>query len=122
MKPFNLEAAKRGEPIQTRDGRPAKFIAHVPESLDEYSRVVALVDGCLVRTSSDGGLYSPSGPSPCDLFMAPRTRKGWIVLWKTTSGWEVYSTYVYDKKEEAEERAYAFGATHRVVELSEWEE
>lgn len=28
MKPFDLEAAKRGEPIITRDGVEAHFVAH----------------------------------------------------------------------------------------------
>ena len=32
MKPFDLEAAKRGEPIVTRGGEAAKFIAHVPDA------------------------------------------------------------------------------------------
>lgn len=27
MKPFNLEAAKRGEPVQTKDGRKARILA-----------------------------------------------------------------------------------------------
>ena len=39
MKPFDLEAAKRGEPIQCRDGRPVKFIGHVPEAHD-HNRIV----------------------------------------------------------------------------------
>lgn len=44
-RPFDLEAAMRGEPIVTRDGRQARFIAHVPEAA-QSGRVVAMIEGC----------------------------------------------------------------------------
>ena len=44
MKPFDLEAAKAGAPIVTRDGRPAKFIAHVAEA-HPSQRLLVLIDG-----------------------------------------------------------------------------
>ena len=44
MKPFDLEAAKAGAPIVTRDGRPAKFIAHVAEVHPNH-RLLVLIDG-----------------------------------------------------------------------------
>ena len=43
MKPFNLEAAKAGAPLVTRDGRPAKFIAHVAEAHPSQRLLVPLV-------------------------------------------------------------------------------
>ena len=53
MKPFDLEAAKRGEPIVTRDGRKAKFIAHVPEA-KHYQKIVLLMEGGLYSCNIDG--------------------------------------------------------------------
>ena len=55
MKPFDLEAAKRGEPIICRDGTPAKFIAHVPEA-NISERVVALM-GTSIELFHESGMY-----------------------------------------------------------------
>lgn len=70
MKPFDLEAAKRGEPIVTRDGREAKFIAHVPEATNEYNRVVFLVEGDLYVRPTSGLIKQKTTFSELDLFMA----------------------------------------------------
>lgn len=43
MKPFNLEGAKAGKPIATRDGRPVKFITCLEEDIN-YP-VVVLISG-----------------------------------------------------------------------------
>jgi len=53
MKPFDLEAAKRGEPIVCRDGTPAKFVAHVPEKIGEDT-VLVLMRGA-VHTYYENG-------------------------------------------------------------------
>lgn len=41
MKPFDLESAKRGDPIIDVYGRDYRFIAHIPDAL-EHNRVVVL--------------------------------------------------------------------------------
>ena len=78
MKPFDLEAAKAGAPLVTRDGRPAKFIAHVAEA-QPSQRLVVLIDGA-VHTKFENGKYagSPDIVSDNDLFMAPVKRTVWV--------------------------------------------
>ena len=77
MKPFDLEAAKAGAPIVTRDGRPAKFIAHVAEA-QPSQRLVVLIDGGVYTKFESGGYSkSPAHVSPNDLFMAPVKRTVW---------------------------------------------
>ena len=78
MKPFDLEAAKAGAPLVTRDGRPAKFIAHVAEA-QPSQRLVVLIDGG-VYTKFESGKYaaSPAHVSDNDLFMAPVKRTVWV--------------------------------------------
>ena len=66
MKPFDLEAAKRGEPIVTRDGRQARFIAHVPDA-PPAQRVVCITD-LGVNTHYETGDFI-ANDSPNDLFM-----------------------------------------------------
>lgn len=68
MKPFDLEAAMRGEPLVTRDGRKAKFVAYVQQSKGE--KVIALIDGD-VFMFFENGCYCREGEDSDDLFMAP---------------------------------------------------
>ena len=78
MKPFDLEAAKAGAPIVTRDGRPAKFIAHAAEA-HPSQRLLVLIDGG-VHLKFESGRYSnsPAHVSHNELFMAPVKRTVWV--------------------------------------------
>lgn len=68
--PFDLEAAKNGAEILWH-GRPAKFIAHVPEAHEMYRVVLLLENGQTATVTEDGKWMS------CDIVpavtMAPRT-------------------------------------------------
>jgi len=99
MKPFDLEAAKRGEPIVCRDGTPAKFIAHVPEA-SESSRLVVMVDTFVAPLWENGKYWSYDESHDFDLFMAPKKRTVWVNFFKYTTDAAFYST-----KEHADEQA-----------------
>ena len=71
MKPFDLEAAKRGEPIVTRDGRKAKFVAHLPEVKDEFKVIVYIEGAWSVMSYCDDGVYCTNREDANDLFMSP---------------------------------------------------
>ena len=97
MKPFDLEVAKAGAPLVTRDGRPAKFIAHVAEA-HLSQRLLVLIDGG-VYTKFESGKYSnsPAHVSHHDLFMAPVKRTVWVNLYE-------YRTAVWhDTEKEADD-------------------
>lgn len=81
MKPFDLDAAKRGEPIQTRDGRLVKFIAHVPEAFATDYKVLALLDGETHEYTEEGAFISKQMQRDRDLFMAPKKRTVWVNLY-----------------------------------------
>lgn len=79
-KPFDLEAAKRGEPIETANGKPMTFGAHLPNA-DVFCRVVVL--------DADGRVctFSTQGASAFDhhlLRMAAKTE--WVNLYRTVHG------------------------------------
>ena len=77
MKPFDLEAAKAGAPIVTRDGRPAKFIAHAAEA-HPNQRLLVLIDGTVcTRFESGKHPYPLAHVSDNDLFMVPVKRTVW---------------------------------------------
>ncbi len=78
--PFDLKLAVECHPIQTRDGRPAKFIAHVPEC--EVYPVLALAQGARqVDSFTIDGLYCISGAHVRDLFMVPVPHTGWLNIY-----------------------------------------
>lgn len=115
MKPFDLEAAKAGAPIVTRDGRPAEFIAHVEEA-HPGQRLVVLLDGD-VRLKFENGKYasSPAHVSDHDLFMAPVKRAVWVNLYECGAGvW-------YDTEKEADDcaRAHRLGGRACPIEIEE---
>lgn len=90
MKPFNLEAAKRGEPLVTRDGKKAKFIGYAEEAeypvivhIDGYSNV-SIIDG-------QGKVFSPMEDSPNDIFMVSKKRTVWINLYPSGVAYHYHS-------------------------------
>ena len=106
MKEFNLEAAKRGEPIQTRDGQSAKFVAHVPEACPS-EKIVVLV-GRHVWTYRESGAWFENGDVGPDLLMAPKKRTVWVNFYKT--GWASH----HDSEHSANQHATATGTFSRL--------
>src|SRR5690554_6857835 len=70
MKPFSLEAAKRGEPIVTRDGRNVKFVAYVPEAR-KHLRIIVIDESGYILAYPENGVACPGRHNLNDLFMAP---------------------------------------------------
>ena len=100
MKPFDLEAAKRGEPICNRYSEDCVFITHVPDANPEY-RVVALTPSKEVYCFDEtGSYYCDVSESRHDLFMAPRKRTVWVNLYE-----EGKFANHHENEESANERA-----------------
>lgn len=76
-KPFNLEAAKRGEPITNAQGQEVKFVAYAEGATDGYP-LLCLVKGSVQGYTPDGKFYSTTTPSPRDLYMAVVKKEGWV--------------------------------------------
>ena len=72
-KKFDLEKAKAGEPIITRDGRPARFIAHVPDAIYKSERLIVLVNRCM-QGRYIGGNATTDRESGGDIVMAPKPK------------------------------------------------
>lgn len=69
-KPFDLELAKQGHPLCTRDGDTALFLAHVPSNRESQRLVVAIDNECIIYR--DNGQYYQDGMTSCfDLFLTP---------------------------------------------------
>jgi hypothetical protein len=109
-KPFDLEAAKRGEPVITRDGRSVRVLC-TDRTHSEYP-IIALITshntGVEFELSEqftlEGSYRADKYQCEQDLFMAPVVREYWVNVY-SSRGEErgVYAgSYQYTSKEAAE--------------------
>lgn len=112
MKPFDLEAAKAGKPVCTRDGRKARIICF--DRNWEYP-IVALIEcenGEEMISSCDKDGKARIYEAQADLMMLPKKKEGWIIIHKEA---------IYDK-ETAEKIARETTANVIRIQKIEWEE
>ena len=112
MKPFDLEAAKAGKPVCTRDGRKARIICF--DRNWEYP-IVALIEcgnGEEMISSCDKDGKARIYEAQADLMMLPEKKEGWIIIHKEA---------IYDK-ETAEKIARETTANVIRIQKIEWEE
>lgn len=96
MKPFNLEAAKAGRPVCTRDGRKARIICFDRRDDNNYNIVALIEDKNREEVRSyynDGKYLSGDEEAPLDLMMLPEKKEGWIIVSKNAT--------IYDSLEDA---------------------
>ena len=116
MKPFNLEAALAGHPVQTRDGRTVtqlvKFDAVSPRPL------IGVVDGTIYAWPANGVL-EPGITHHDDLIMAPVKKTGWIARFGYPHCSKSYVVgQVYDSEEDAK-AMHPRAAGYHQIELEE---
>lgn len=121
LKPFDLEAAKAGAKVVTRDGHPARIICF--ERDDDYYPIIGLVnsgDGERVATYTKEGYFcSDKEPKDNDLFMAPEKHEGYVLVIRCKDG-VVLGDYVYETYEDAEKSIS--NPDDGIVAKIEWEE
>lgn len=90
FKPFDLEAAKAGESVCTRDGREARIICF--DRINDKFPIVALVlnnDKEVIYYYNDEGKDSDNDDEKdYDLVMKPKIKTGWINVHKNTGLYE----------------------------------
>ena len=101
LRPFNLEEAKAGKPVCTRDGRKARIICFDKKA---GRPIVVLVEGGdgngeYVIFCDDGGYYNcKEMPDGSDLMMLPEKKEGWVNVYR---GGKLDADYIYPTIEEA---------------------
>lgn len=121
MKPFNLEEAKAGKPVQDSQGNPVRIICF-DRIKNEYP-IVALIKRKtdsgyeeVIETFTADGRYTTNASDECEnkLVMAPEKKEGWINLYSSLVYYEVYNS---------EEEALRKAADDVVATIKiEWEE
>lgn len=118
MKPFDLEAALRGDKVVTRDGRDVTDIYFFKTSNSPRNLMVVIQGHIFCYFPSGRYEITREDNSEFDLFMATIKKKGWIILTKPIDTY-FCEEGVYDSKEEAQKDISE--EYQRVVEI-EWEE
>lgn len=82
LKPFDLEAAKAGKPVCTRDGRKARIICFDAKC---NKPIVALIYDCNKETFFqylESGRFFVDQIDKYDLMMLPQKKEGWVNIYK----------------------------------------
>lgn len=83
IKPFDIQKAREGKPVCTRDGRKARIICF--DCKDETFQIVALISGSLGKEeiiSYDKAGYSTTRDRDEMLMMLPEKKEGWVNVYK----------------------------------------
>jgi hypothetical protein len=102
MKPFNLEEAKAGKPVCTRDGRPVRIVDFNVKS-KKYP-ILALIDNGgteIPQTYKKDGKWSMKEEDGHDLFMKETEKHGWVNIIKNSSGVTSCSQNIWSTRKEA---------------------
>ena len=126
MKPFNLEQAKAGAPVCTRNGQPVRIVCYVLKGYKDYP-ILALVESpvgveATVSYALNGhpSLYSGTG---IDLMMASVKREGWVNLYTCHSGATVTDQWaLYPSEKEARSQIIEGSGVYVATVKIEWEE
>ena len=124
MKEFNLEEARQGKPVCTRDGRKVRILCFDLKD-DQFPICAAVEDEGGIESSEEytlGGRYLEDGVNNnADLMMAQEKHEGWINIGR--KGTEMYATYaIYPSEEIAKLEFNLYPNIYIATAKIEWEE
>lgn len=84
MKPFNLEEAKAGKPVCTRDGRDVRIVCFDVKSKFPIIAIISNEDNSenVYTYTIEGSMFPLNKKYSENLFMKTETKKAWINLYK----------------------------------------
>lgn len=113
MKPFDIELAKAGHPVRTRDGRDVRIVCF--DMNNPTYPIVAIINDKNCEYESPhiykaDGKYNPDSDinSDFDLFMKTKRHSGWVNIYANTDyDFDLgYCGSIYSTKEEAIKNIY----------------
>lgn len=123
MKPFDLEAAKAGKPVCTRDGRKARIICFDTINKGNYPIIALLED----KGYEAVFYYNKDGKcnvgTERDLMILPQKKEGWVNVYKSHNVGETIPCMasIYPTKEKAK-KSSVVGFDYVDTVKIEWEE
>ena len=105
LKPFDIQKAREGKPVCTRDGRKARIICF---DRDWDMHIVALVSDPLgesVHYYLSNGKVDFDKQNDEDLMMLPEKKEGWINIYNADTTFYYADGRVFETKDEAVQEA-----------------
>lgn len=103
MKPFDIELAKAGHPVCTREGEPVRIVCY-DRNNTKYP-IMALIDKGEYENycsyTIEGKFSNNQEEIGNDLFMSPVKKEGWINVYKNGGKACTHSTDIHPSKEAA---------------------
>lgn len=121
LKPFDIQKAREGKPVCTRDGKPARIICWdklgnlpiVALVMDEYNKESAFY-------YNENGRDNDTVEKYYDLMMAPEKKVGWVNVYQ---GGKLDADYIYSTKADAVENIFQLMKENYIDTIKvEWEE
>ena len=121
LKPFDIQKAREGKPVCTRDGKKARIICFDRKDIKPIVALVTFMDGTSVIEKAfyyfeDGYHLSKNDKNNYDLMILPEKKEGWVNVYKGG----LLDTKSYPTKKEAFDKACTEGYVDTVK--IEWEE
>lgn len=91
MKPFDIELAKQGKPVCTRDGRPVRILYYDRRGMYPIVAIISNADNGLVYDYTESGSRAKEEDNNLDLMMVGEKRKMWVNVYSEYSGSPVRS-------------------------------
>lgn len=123
MKEFDINSAKQGKPVCTRDGRKARIICFDAEG-NKPLIVLSKINGqeVILRYTEKGqsdNFHSPT-PREDDLMMLPEKKEGWVNIYE---GGMLDADHIYPTKDEALSNRFTITKERYLTTVRlEWEE
>ena len=121
LKPFNLEEAKQGKPVCTRDGRKARIICFDVKAKKPIAALITNDDTEEVHFYYDNGRSDQYQEYRYDLMMLPEKHEGWINIVKNADDY-YYCKGVFGSEEHARNNEANYTGLAVATVKIEWEE
>jgi hypothetical protein len=125
MKSFNLEEAKAGKSVRTREGNKVDLLVFDMKSEMPVGGVEHRNTSDVLQSYTQEGRVTIGGyEHPCDLMMVSEKKEGWINIYLecSSSRFERRATYIFQNRTEALEEANEHLGCYMTTIHIEWEE
>ena len=125
LKPFDIQKAREGKPVCTRDGRRARIICHDRQS-DHGFPIVALVENTGAEKDEDIRCYRLNGTTAepsYNLMMLPEKKEGWVNVFNLGNNATYVGNTIFPTEKLAKEAASRMNGVKYIATVKiEWEE
>ena len=122
LKPFDIQKAREGKPVCTRDGRKARIICFDVKAKKSIAALITNDDTEEVHFYYDNGRSDQYQEYHYDLMMLPEKKEGWVNVMKGTAGKVYVGNNIYRTEDEAKKGASRFTSKLIANVHIEWEE